>query len=58
VVHLFPAVFTEQVPDQVDGQVAAAVGAEVLAGAVEVVDLAAEGDLLEVVVQVEVGKYC
>jgi hypothetical protein len=51
-------VFTEQVLVQVDGRVAAAVGEEVLAGAVEVVDLAAEADLLEVVVQVEVGKYC
>ena len=48
----------EQVLDQVDGQVEAAVGEEVLAGAVAVVDLAEEEVLSAAVVQVEAGNYC
>ena len=55
---MFLVEYIEQVLDQVDGQVEAAVGEEVLAGAVAVVDLAEEEVLLAEEGRVEVGKYC
>jgi hypothetical protein len=55
---LFQVEYIEQVLDQVDGQAEAAVGEEVLAGVVAVVDLAAAAVLLAAAVQAEAGKYC